>query len=45
MTNRSFIQNRWLYAFDAEADAVANWDAVRKTVEEELATGSIKPLC
>jgi salicylate hydroxylase len=40
-----FIQNRWLYAFDAEEDAKTRWNEVRRAVEEELAAGKIRPLC
>jgi salicylate hydroxylase len=39
------IRNRWLYAFDAEEDARERWDEVRGTVEDEFASGGIKPLC
>jgi len=39
------MRNRWLYAFDAEADAEARWDEVSQQVEVELATDRIIPLC
>ncbi len=39
------MRNRWLYAFDAEADAMERWDAVSSQVAEELRTGNITPLC
>ncbi|KAL5450290.1 hypothetical protein PMIN07_001287 [Paraphaeosphaeria minitans] len=39
------VRNRWLYAFDAEEDASKRWDEVRQTVEDEFASGGIKPLC
>ncbi|OAA59577.1 Aromatic-ring hydroxylase-like protein [Niveomyces insectorum RCEF 264] len=39
------IRNRWLYAFDAEADTRARWPAVSAQVAEELRTGRITPLC
>lgn len=39
------MRNRWLYAYDAEADAVAQWDEVSAQVAQELQVGQIKPLC
>lgn len=39
------IKNRWLYSFDAEEDATKRWEEVKKTVEDELETGAVKPLC
>ncbi len=39
------MRNRWLYAFDAEADAVERWEEVSTLVKEELRTGKITPLC
>lgn len=39
------IKNRWLYAFDAEEDAKTRWNEVRRVVEEELAAGTMQPLC
>ncbi|KAL7621078.1 hypothetical protein AAE478_008390 [Parahypoxylon ruwenzoriense] len=39
------MRNRWLYAFDAEADTLARWDEVSTQVMEELRTGKITPLC
>ncbi|KAI0116642.1 putative monooxygenase [Hypoxylon sp. NC0597] len=39
------MRNRWLYAFDAEADTVERWDEVSSLVAEELRTGKISPLC
>lgn len=38
------IRNRWLYAFDAEADTVERWNDVSAKVSEELQTGSVSPL-
>ncbi|KAI0149472.1 salicylate hydroxylase [Xylariaceae sp. FL1272] len=39
------IRNRWLYAFDAEADTIERWDEVSSLVSQELQTGNITPLC
>ncbi|XXH02586.1 hypothetical protein Hte_008964 [Hypoxylon texense] len=39
------MRNRWLYAFDAEADTIQHWDEVSSLVAEELRTGKISPLC
>lgn len=39
------MRNRWLYAYDAEADTVERWDEVSEKVSEELKTGNITPLC
>ncbi|TGJ78902.1 hypothetical protein E0Z10_g9861 [Xylaria hypoxylon] len=39
------IRNRWLYAFDAEADTLERWEEVSSLVSEELQTGNITPLC
>ncbi|KAK0730159.1 hypothetical protein B0H67DRAFT_25047 [Lasiosphaeris hirsuta] len=39
------IKNRPLYAFDAEQDAVDNWDEVSRKVREEFTKGEIEPLC
>lgn len=39
------IQNRWLYAFDAEEDARTRWDEVRMVVEKEFRSGKVIPLC
>lgn len=39
------MRNRWLYAFDAEADTIERWDEVSSLVAEELRTGKISPLC
>lgn len=39
------MRNRWLYAYDAEADANLRWAEVSKQVAEELRTGKITPLC
>ncbi|KAI8624940.1 salicylate hydroxylase [Xylariaceae sp. FL1651] len=39
------IRNRWLYAFDAEADTVERWDKVSSLVSRELEVGEITPLC
>ncbi|OTB08301.1 hypothetical protein M426DRAFT_71153 [Hypoxylon sp. CI-4A] len=39
------MRNRWLYAFDAEADTLERWDEVSSLVKEELRTGKITPLC
>ncbi|KAJ2986226.1 hypothetical protein NUW58_g5125 [Xylaria curta] len=39
------IRNRWLYAFDAEADALERWEEISSLVAQELLTGKITPLC
>lgn len=39
------MRNRWLYAYDAEADTMAKWDEVSATVARELVTDKITPLC
>jgi salicylate hydroxylase len=39
------MRNRWLYAFDAEADTMDRWAEVSGQVAEELRTGKITPLC
>ncbi|KAI1379872.1 putative monooxygenase [Hypoxylon crocopeplum] len=39
------MRNRWLYAYDAEADAIQRWDEVSSLVAEELKAGKISPLC
>ncbi len=39
------MRNRWLYAYDAEADAVKRWRAMAAKVSNELETGNITPLC
>ncbi|KAI2782105.1 putative monooxygenase [Daldinia loculata] len=39
------MRNRWLYAFDAEADTMERWDEVSSLVLGELKTGKITPLC
>ena len=39
------MRNRWLYAFDAEADTHERWSDVSSKVAEELKTGNITPLC
>ncbi|KAI0835437.1 putative monooxygenase [Hypoxylon sp. FL0890] len=39
------MRNRWLYAFDAEADTIERWDEVSSLVAEELRNGEISPLC
>ncbi|KAJ9631710.1 hypothetical protein H2203_000109 [Taxawa tesnikishii (nom. ined.)] len=38
------IRNRWLYAFDAEADTMTRWNEVSSKVSEELRTGNVTPL-
>ena len=38
------IRNRWLYAFDAEADTLQRWPETSATVATELANAQIKPL-
>lgn len=39
------MRNRWLYAYDAEADTRAKWDEISATVARELAADKITPLC
>lgn len=39
------MRNRWLYAYDAEADTVAKFEEVSSRVAEELRSGKIEPLC
>ncbi|KAJ4387845.1 hypothetical protein N0V93_008448 [Gnomoniopsis smithogilvyi] len=39
------MRNRWLYAYDAEADTFCRWDEVSATVTRELKEGKIMPLC
>lgn len=39
------MRNRWLYKYDAEADAVERWDEVSSKVASELRENSITPLC
>ncbi|KAF3763593.1 putative monooxygenase [Cryphonectria parasitica EP155] len=39
------MRNRWLYAYDAEADTTARWDEVSEQVARELAEDQITPLC
>lgn len=39
------MRNRWLYAYDAEADTLARWDDVSAAVASELEQGKITPLC
>lgn len=39
------MRNRWLYAYDAEADTVERWEDVSSKVEEELRLDKIEPLC
>ena len=39
------MRNRWLYAYDAEKDALERWEEVSSLVEKELASGNITPLC
>ncbi|KAK5626941.1 hypothetical protein RRF57_002656 [Xylaria bambusicola] len=39
------IRNRWLYAFDAEADTLERWEEVSNVVSNELRSGKITPLC
>lgn len=38
------MRNRWLYAYDAEADTIARWEEVSSRVGEELRSGKIEPL-
>lgn len=38
------MRNRWLYAYDAEADTVARWEEVSFKVGQELRMGKIQPL-
>lgn len=39
------MRNRWLYAYDAEADTVARWDDMSSQVARELKESKITPLC
>lgn len=39
------MRNRWLYAYDAEADARERWDEVAAQVARELQANQITPLC
>ncbi|KAI0127421.1 salicylate hydroxylase [Xylariales sp. AK1849] len=39
------MRNRWLYAFDAEADTLNRWEDVSAVVAEELRKDAISPLC
>lgn len=39
------IRNRWLYAFDAEADTLERWEEVSSLASRELQIGKITPLC
>lgn len=39
------MRNRWLYAYDAEADAVERWEEVSAQVAKELQANQIIPLC
>lgn len=39
------MRNRWLYAYDAEADTLARWDEVSAKVVRELEEGNITALC
>ncbi|ERS94898.1 hypothetical protein HMPREF1624_08796 [Sporothrix schenckii ATCC 58251] len=39
------IRNRWLYAFDAEADTRERWAEVSAQAAEELRRGKVTPLC
>lgn len=39
------MRNRWLYAYDAEADAMEQWEEVSGRVAKELQTNQITPLC
>ncbi|KAI0018141.1 salicylate hydroxylase [Xylariomycetidae sp. FL0641] len=38
------MRNRWLYAFDAEADTLERWEEVAAVVRRELEQGKISPL-
>jgi salicylate hydroxylase len=38
------MRNRWLYAFDAEEDAMQRWPEMSTRVSEELRAGVITPL-
>lgn len=38
------MRNRWLYAYDAEADTVARWEEVSSKVGQELRMGKIEQL-
>ncbi|KAH9895352.1 salicylate hydroxylase [Xylariomycetidae sp. FL2044] len=39
------MRNRWLYAFDAEADTLERWEEMSTLVAGELEKGQITPLC
>lgn len=39
------MRNRWLYAYDAEADAMERWNEVSTLVAQELQANQITPLC
>jgi salicylate hydroxylase len=39
------MRNRWLYAYDAEADAIEKWAELSSKVAAELEAGCITPLC
>ena len=39
------MRNRWLYAYDAEADTFEKWEEVSSRVARELEEGNITPLC
>ncbi|KAI0602690.1 salicylate hydroxylase [Biscogniauxia sp. FL1348] len=39
------MRNRWLYAFDAEADTLERWEEMSSAVAGELKTGIVSPLC
>ncbi|KAL1873964.1 hypothetical protein Daus18300_003838 [Diaporthe australafricana] len=38
------MRNRWLYAYDAEADTIDRWNETSARVEGELKMGKIEPL-
>ncbi|ORY69048.1 salicylate hydroxylase [Pseudomassariella vexata] len=39
------MRNRWLYAFDAEADTLERWAKMSSQVSKEFRNGKISPLC
>ncbi|KAI5921190.1 salicylate hydroxylase [Camillea tinctor] len=39
------MRNRWLYAFDAEADTLERWGEMSLLVAGELKSGVVTPLC
>lgn len=39
------MRNRWLYSYDAEADAMERWDEMSSQVAKELEAKAIVPLC